>query len=72
MCSICRMDYVSVFLQVWNDFVNSSEEEQDRIISGRSVPETILEEEEVEEDFHMVGRITEDSRDNRKCKWKFL
>ncbi|XP_048760634.1 R3H domain-containing protein 4-like [Ostrea edulis] len=53
-------------MQVWNDFVNSSEEEQDRIISGRSVPETILEEEEVEEDFHMVGRITEDSRDNRK------
>jgi hypothetical protein len=53
--------------------VNSSEEEQERIISGRSVPETILEEEEVEEEgFHVVGGFAEDSNDKRKCKYRNL
>lgn len=52
-------------MQVWNEFVNSSEEEQERIISGRSVPYTILEEEE-EEDFLMVDETQDDKTDKRK------
>ncbi|XP_062620516.1 R3H domain-containing protein 4-like [Saccostrea cucullata] len=54
-------------MQAWNSFVNSSEEEQERIISGRSIPETITEEEEeVEGDFQMVERTTENTTDKRK------
>lgn len=60
----------SVCLQVWNEFVNSSEEEQERIISGRSLPDTILEEEEGGEDFHMVDGMQDDKTDKRKCKRK--
>lgn len=50
--------------------MNSSEEEQERIISGRSLPDTILEEEEGGEDFHMVDGMQDDKTDKRKCKRK--
>nr|XP_022312812.1 R3H domain-containing protein 4-like [Crassostrea virginica] len=53
-------------MQVWNDFVNSSEEEQDRIIRGKSVHDTIMEEEEESEDFQMVDRVQDDKSDKRK------
>ena len=51
--------------------MNSSEEEQDRIIRGKSVPDTIMEEEGESEDFQMVDRVQDDKSDKRKCKRVF-
>ena len=51
--------------------MNSSEEEQDRIIRGKSVHDTIMEEEEESEDFQMVDRVQDDKSDKRKCKRVF-
>ena len=49
------------FLQVWNDFINQTEDEQERLLAGEWVPLTVVltdkaDEEDMEKEFEIIDK----------------